>query len=951
MTPKFKFLRRVRIRGGECGAVARALHHEVRGSSLYQADLEKSSKSTNERKQMSTKTTLKRIALVAVSALGFGLMNVIVATPSSATPREATAITVGTVPTCRVGVACRTPVTFNLPAATVATDSFTVVAKVTSAPAASASYGSAAGGSVAAVTSTVATASNIDWENAASGSGSTGTVSAGVFNAAAATSTGNWAQSASYTTVAADVQGQVGLRLAFTPDAAGSYTILVAAVPVTSTETLAATGAIATLAGYTSSSISITTAASPSTVTLTNAGGGTAATSVTGSSGALLKISGAVLSGAESITLTGSTSTIGFNDSVLTAGDFTNGVAYVNVTNSAAETASVTASQSGTLTGMTAVSLALTWAAPSTQAAPTLGFSSTDTTLGTGGTITGADNTRLVSTTRTTQTLRVTHASQATATTDFKTFVNITDVSGKISGQTALSWSRLVTVAAGDTYADLTVTATLLNGQEWLGTLYTTATGSDGAGTEGATRSATTAAIYPAVDGVRSSSTITAVTAATGSTTTYFARITDQFTGGMSGESVTVTLVGRNAATSSTLVTDASGYVSYSLVDAGTAGTTDTLTFTSGSATQALTVTYGTTTVTTLTLTGGNTTDGVTSTTKSNKDIDGDGSGAEDGAQTITATLKDATGALMSGVPVTWSVAGTGVAITSTQKLKWSGSTGTATTTVYAWFAGTYTVTATAGGATATAEITFAQTTTTDARVLSATASGSTVNAKVVDRFGNVISGVTVYASRVSGNGYFGSGVTKTSTTTGTDGIAQFIVSGGDAKVKVSVVSYDAASGTTFGQTCAAEGKVDCPTDGTAATAFSAATVGTANTAETFVGSTYSPAGVASVTLDVTVANAAVDAANSATSAAEAATDAAAEAIDAANAATDAANLAAEAADAATVAAEEARDAADAATAAVEELATQVATLMAALKAQITTLANTVAKIAKKVKA
>jgi hypothetical protein len=84
---------------------------------------------------------------------------------------------------------------------------------------------------------------------------------------------------------------------------------------------------------------------------------------------------------------------------------------------------------------------------------------------------------------------------------------------------------------------------------------------------------------------------------------------------------------------------------------------------------------------------------------------------------------------------------------------------------------------------------------------------------------------------------------------------------------------------------------------------------------------------------------------------ANAAADAAAEAIDAANAATDAANLAAEAADAATVAAEEARDAADAATAAVEELATQVATLMAALKAQITTLANTVAKIAKKVKA
>jgi len=85
--------------------------------------------------------------------------------------------------------------------------------------------------------------------------------------------------------------------------------------------------------------------------------------------------------------------------------------------------------------------------------------------------------------------------------------------------------------------------------------------------------------------------------------------------------------------------------------------------------------------------------------------------------------------------------------------------------------------------------------------------------------------------------------------------------------------------------------------------------------------------------------------------AADAATDAALQAIDAANAATDAANLAAEAADAATVAAEEAKDAADAATAAVEGLATQVATLMAALQAQVRSLANTVAKIAKKVKA
>jgi hypothetical protein len=34
MNSQIKFLRRVRIHGGECGAVARALHHEARTSSL-----------------------------------------------------------------------------------------------------------------------------------------------------------------------------------------------------------------------------------------------------------------------------------------------------------------------------------------------------------------------------------------------------------------------------------------------------------------------------------------------------------------------------------------------------------------------------------------------------------------------------------------------------------------------------------------------------------------------------------------------------------------------------------------------------------------------------------------------------------------------------------------------------------------------------------------------------
>ena len=97
MNSPFKFPRRVRIHGGECGAVARALHHEAQKNALIpyewsllsQAGLGNVLGSTsNERKQMSTKTTLKRIALVAVSAMGFGLLSV--APSSAATARTTT---------------------------------------------------------------------------------------------------------------------------------------------------------------------------------------------------------------------------------------------------------------------------------------------------------------------------------------------------------------------------------------------------------------------------------------------------------------------------------------------------------------------------------------------------------------------------------------------------------------------------------------------------------------------------------------------------------------------------------------------------------------------------------------------------------------------------------------------------------------------------------------------
>jgi len=66
---------RVSGRGGECGAVARALPHKIEANPLSAAD-KKVLSTTNERKVMSNSTFFKRIALTAIAALGFGMLSV-----------------------------------------------------------------------------------------------------------------------------------------------------------------------------------------------------------------------------------------------------------------------------------------------------------------------------------------------------------------------------------------------------------------------------------------------------------------------------------------------------------------------------------------------------------------------------------------------------------------------------------------------------------------------------------------------------------------------------------------------------------------------------------------------------------------------------------------------------------------------------------------------------------
>ena len=128
MTPNKQLSPVIRISRGERDASARATHLE--------AAFEKYSKTTIERKQMSTTTNFKRIALVAVAALGLGVLTSV---PSSA------AINGDTVTLSAASAAQTTNDTYTASSATVTVsylptaigDSMTITASLTGFPATS----------------------------------------------------------------------------------------------------------------------------------------------------------------------------------------------------------------------------------------------------------------------------------------------------------------------------------------------------------------------------------------------------------------------------------------------------------------------------------------------------------------------------------------------------------------------------------------------------------------------------------------------------------------------------------------------------------------------------------------------------------------------------------------------------------------------------------------------
>jgi len=1040
MTPKFKFLRRVRIHGGECGAVARALHHEAQKVALMQAeqslisdekallsqaDSGKALGSTfNERKQMSTKTTLKRIALVAVSALGFGVLSTVPAKAADYT----NGITLGWSALTVVGSSSAasnggffyvdTTVYDESEDTSIAAglqSDETLTVSVIAAPNTSTAvtnlditYVTKVTGAATAVTAAFADGSvaGDEDESVSVTSAATASNNTSFSTTAALNNEANryWFHVTDGGTAAAIGAGKYTLRVRLQNANGG---VIDKTLTVKFVETIADADAVLTLAktgvirtgqayDYTNNTsvratlrdgdggriqlgqartgttqlwdpaltaklvnATDTTSASMEDLTITDAGvttddfvecgtGGAAACGTTPTGGMTNALSGAHAAAIDGI--------YGVHDGAISSDADVSAVVRVAVTgNAETEDIAIAIVAAGT-SEVEDTNVLLT--AAGIRSSHTI---YRDVTATTANAALGAYSlTYTLPLTTTTATLTFELDGLAN-----EAMVSTVTWSGNYASTAVTPASTTATTSYSS--ASKTVTQTVTNSSPVDGAVATVVlTGFDDASHK-VTITLTWA--KPAVETVAIVEPISGVYVKTGASTVFTVSVTDQFDNGIANEELTPTIPSTSSAnysatiTYASIKTNASGIATWTLTDAAaTADSTDGVTFTSVSnsaKSASRTITYKATLPTVSTITNYYADDFSDADTTITSVVPTAGIGydtartiviARDISKDLSANTEEASNdmnAIRVRALTSSGTAATGAAITLTGPtggwvLNTSGlPASTRTTSVDSAGDAFFRILATAPGTLTfkvlsgttelgTIKLVTADPTAASARFVTLTGAstgtangeGVTMTAKVTDRYGNGVKGVTLTAT-ASGVGAFMGGATSQSFTTDATGTYTFLAN-----------SYAAAGGSA---TYSVSASASVALDADSLAGYSGATP---------IDSTVA-AGNAAATAKVTFAAGS----NAAQAAAEAATDAAAEAIDAANAATDAANLAAEAADAATVAAEEARDAADAATAAVEELATQVATLMAALKAQITTLANTVAKIAKKVKA
>jgi hypothetical protein len=902
---------------------------------------------------MSTKTTFKRVALVAVASLGFGVLSVVAPTSASAAEplvTELTAIQLNGV-SANVSVTQREDVaTANYAIGVVidstdiasANDIATLYAAFSSKPAASA---------LTNASLTFGTSANAVANDSAGTMGAT-IATAGSGSAAAKLQLDPTASDSLITDT------DVG-NLAFTPDVPGTYIVRVwhdanSNLIADSTE---ATRTLTVVAGAAASTLTVTQYAATATalsdnvvdtldhgslfiLSLKDAGGN--ATALAAGEGISITATGCTIS------LDGGSNSVSDTATLTSSTSPSLGKYRVNVYKSAAGSCVATFAGAGSLAGVVAsTSNSITFKTATDSDAATYAIDMTTgvdvTTVGagttTGGTAVAASSASGA------VTFSVTSDDAGTS-----RYVNMSviDTYGAITGYVNAKYSQAVALTDTDgtatNYASVTVTPATWStstrpdgssGASVYGVNFADATASSAATDgEGVTVTATTTAMSATL----STWNVTTINATTGSVVTVTLNALDQFGNAWANKAITFSKAGRNALTTATTaaVTDADGNATFTYTDAGTATSSTVDTISATTITATVTVTYDAANApSTVTVTSGDTTAGVADLSVDYKDILAGKAGPTTSAYDVTATVKNASAIAVAGVPVTWTVAGEGCAIPSNEQTTYTSATGVATSAVYAWLAGKCTVTATAAGKTGTGVTSFRQESTSEIRTLSGSVSGQLVTAAPKDRFGNPVINATVYAVISAGAGYFGTNGARSATlTTDSTGTASVVVAGGSASVKLTTIN-PAGTGLASDQSTAAAGNV--AGDVATPVAFTATTVGTAATAETGVGATFSAAGVSSVTVEVAADTTTSDAAT-------AASDAAAEATDAANAATDAANAAAEAADAATAAAQDAADA-------VAALSAQVATLISGLKSQLTALTNLVIKIQKKVKA
>ena len=883
---------------------------------------------------MSTKTTFKRVALVAVASLSFGVLSSVAPANAAIVQPAATLDQTSTAYAGRVGQQVSIALKATPAAVTGANTDSTALrfsVAMTAQPATSSIYADLTPATSAILTTLVYS------NNGITAAGTTAIASA---TKASGTSsrpaTVNYASANNGTGAGADLaatQATFG-TITFTPTVAGTYTVV--AWNETSVQT--AEPSLSGTESYQTFTINVASGVGSVTLTPINATAAAVSNTNYGAKGSLVKVSikdaagnATTLAPGEFVTLTptsggivklvnknaaSSTAAQAYN---LSANDFdSTGTAWVNITNAA--TAEDIVTLTATTTAGVGSSTTLTFQ-------PTVGTTEPEA-YGTSGFIDGTNATSIPL-----GTSKITYANPTGTASAYGQF-EVVDTLGYITGATitGLYWDAAVkgsatlvgTIAAGTAFYSVTAT---VPGAIAVAGVYTV----DNAA--GSTVNTAAAAVVANGVGVATPSSINAIV---GSTNSVRVLLKDNFSRAYASQTLTATVTGKNpTVVAQSAVTDATGYATFTFVDANTNTASQDVITISGAISANLTVTisYGLNAVSTVLVDSGDTVAGVNALSATPADIAAGLAGAAANLATVTATVANAAGAALSGVPVVFTVSGTGAAIPSNKITVYTDNTGVATSSVYGWIAGSYTVTATAGGKTGTGLQSFNQQTATEVRTVSATVTGNSVTAVAKDRFGNPVVGATLYAI-ASGGASIGGSLVSSTPATDKNGSVTWIVTG-SGSVKVTTINPSAVSTLAPDQSTAAAGYV--VGDVALPVVFTATTVGTTVTAETGVGASLAPAGISSATVAVTADSTTSDAAT-------AAADAAAEATDAANAATDAANAAAEAADAATAAAQDAADA-------VAALSTQVSEMVDALKKQITALTNLVIKIQKKVKA